>query len=123
MFGSRFGPPRLRLRLARANDVGDSSSCFARHLVGPDSHDLPSIDLQPCVGIAVANLIRDDLCAPELGVLLGTGRKSWAAVPEAPIDEDGDPRACQGQISNPARISRDGHMDSEAQPDGMLYTQ
>ena len=45
------------------------------------------------VGVAIAALVRFDLLAPPVGVLLRPGAVLGTAVPEAPVDEDRDASA------------------------------
>lgn len=78
----------------------------------PDTYDFPSICLQPCVGVPIALLIRDDFSAPEFGVLLGPSSVQRATVPKAPIDEYGDVRAYERDIGDSARAGDEGNVDS-----------
>jgi hypothetical protein len=91
-------------------------------LVSPNPHDLPAISAESRVRVAVALLVRNDLSAPELGILFGPSRMLWAAVPKAPVDEDGDTRSGENDVGNPSRLSQQGDMDAETESKSMKRT-
>jgi len=67
----------------------------------PDVNDSPPEILELCVLAAIAGNILVELRSPPLGVVLRRRAVVWAAVPEAPIYEYGDPPPRQRDVGGP----------------------
>src|SRR5690554_1269047 len=60
-------------------------------LVLPNSHHLPTCFGQSTVRIAIPPAIGLDLVTPECSIAFGPGSMHRTAMPEAAVDEDGEP--------------------------------
>ena len=67
----------------------------------PDMHDNPPDIPKLSVLAAISGNILVELRSPPLGVVLRRRAVVWAAVPEAPIYEYGDPRPRQRDVGGP----------------------
>lgn len=87
----------------------------------PDAHHLPAISAKPCIGISVTLLIRDDLCPPEFGILLGPCGVLGAPVPKATIDEDSDARTRKRYVGDPAGGEQDRDLDAVTESESIEF--
>lgn len=85
----------------------------------PNPDDRPSGLCEPAIGISIPSSIRFNLGAPELAVAVRLGCVLRASVPEAAVNEDGDPRWAEDDVNSAATVSEHGPIDSEPQPAGM----
>ena len=86
-----------------------------RRLVLPDPNDGPTLRFESCVRIGVAAPVALDLRPPPLGVLLRPGAVLGAPVPEAPVDEDRNPKPGKGDVGAAPEV-RQGIVDPKAEP-------
>jgi len=71
-------------------------------VVLPHSYDTPASLFELRVGVCVSSAIRLDLLAPPLGVLLWPCAVLRTPVPEAPVDENGDPEPWERDVGTAA---------------------
>lgn len=103
---------RLRSQSVCACDgVGDDVGEFDC-LVFPEADDGPSSVAELAIGVSVSGLVRFDLAAPPIGVVLWPGAVNRTAVPEATVDVDGDALAREYEIGTAAH-SRQGRAVNE----------
>jgi hypothetical protein len=76
-------------------------------LVLPHSNYVPASRGKPPVSVAIAQPIRLDLLAPEVGIVRRPGRVFQAAVPEAPVDEHRHVRRRENEICATLDVSED----------------
>jgi hypothetical protein len=65
----------------------------------PEPEHTPSISGQKRISSSISVTIAVDFLAPPVPVRLRPSDVLWATMPKAPIDEDGDTRAHEEQIS------------------------
>ena len=70
----------------------------ALELVAPDAEDGPAASAEGAGDEAVAGAVGGDLISPEGGVGLGPGGVERAAVPEAAVDENGEPARAEDEV-------------------------
>jgi hypothetical protein len=87
--------------------------------VGPRANHDPTIFLKTPIGVDVTLPVRQDLRTPEVSVRLGPRRVLRAAMPEAAVDEDRDAEPNERDVSNPARLGKDGHLNAVAETSRM----
>ena len=87
-----------------------------RVLMLPSPDDDPSCLAQTLIRPAVTGDVGVKLGPPPVGVRLGSHGVLGTAVPEAAVDEDGDPSAGEGDVG-PARDGR--HVDAIAETPSM----
>ena len=73
-------------------------------LVAPDAEDGPAAGAEGAGDEAVAGAVGGDLFPPEGGVGLGRGGVERAAVPEAAVDEDGEPARAEDEVGSDAEF-------------------
>jgi hypothetical protein len=111
------GPAQLLLGGSVSYELFDRLGRFDRILVLPNPDGEPTRRGELGVGIAVATSDATELQAPPAGVGLGEVAVLGAGVPEAPIDEHGDPRAAQQDVDAPTTVpARHRPVDDEPQP-------
>jgi len=64
----------------------------------PDTNRYPTSVFQVPVGVCIACPVLLDLRTPEVRIGLGPGPVNWAPVPEAAVDENGNPRRTECHI-------------------------
>lgn len=69
------------------------------------------------VGVLVSALVRFDLVAPEIGVVLGPSAVDGTAVPEAAIDVDGDLGLAEDEVGLATLVGERFGVDSVAEPE------
>ena len=69
-----------------------------RPRVFPDANHMPSSLDKLAIGISVSVLIRFDLLAPPIGILLRPGPVFGTAMPKTAIHEDGDSKPWERHI-------------------------
>ncbi len=86
----------------------------------PQNHNLPAGPLESRDGVAVPLLVAIEFSIPEGGVRSGPlSTRTVMAVPEATMDEDGDPVARQDNVGRSREISP---MQPEAKAFGVQET-
>lgn len=90
-----------------AQDRGDAVCRKARIFVLPHANHGPTGFLESPVCIGISTLVRLYLLAPERRVLLRPGAVGRTTVPEATVDEDGQPLLGEYDISPPAQARKD----------------
>jgi hypothetical protein len=70
----------------------------------PNAHDIPSGTPEFAGNRAVAGAIANDLCIPVSAIGSGAAVTARAAVPEAPIDEDGQAAPPENEIGLPGQL-------------------
>jgi hypothetical protein len=87
--------------------------------VRPHAHDRPTIAAKPCIGISVTSLIRDDLFTPKLRIPLRPRRVRRATMPKATIDENGNARATECNVRNPAGLGQHRNVQAISETEGV----
>jgi hypothetical protein len=109
-------PARLLLGSSVAHELFYRLGGFDRIFVLPDPDGEPASPGELSVGVAVATGDAAKLQTPPVDVGLGEVAVLGAGVPEAPIDEHGDPRAAQQYVDAPTPVpARHGPVDDEPQ--------
>lgn len=85
----------------------------------PNSNDLPASLRKTPIGVPVSSLVRFELLAPELGVVLGPGRMLWAPMPEAAIDEDRHPCRPEDDVRTTSNVGQHGPVDAVTKAGGV----
>ena len=78
----------------------------------PEPKNRPPQLHQMTIGVPVALDIPAEFGLPPIGIVLRSDPVLRATVPEASIDEDGDPRGAEEQIRASSRHIRQGRIDS-----------
>ena len=88
---------------ALSDGISHSSCGFGRILVLPHPHDGPARLAQPAIGVCISGLVRLKLLPPPVLVRARHRAVIRAAVPEASVDEDGDPRPAEDEVGPSAQ--------------------
>lgn len=108
--------PALRCRLIGTDSGADGGGDVGGCLVFPEAQDGPALCREVFGGLQVAGHVPVELGAPPVGVGLGTGGVLGAAVPEAAVEEDGDPGAAEEYVDGPPGHAGHRRVDPVAQP-------
>jgi hypothetical protein len=84
-------------------------------LMLPDPDWCPACPPKPVVRVLVASAIGLDLLPPPLRVLFRPGGVIGAAMPEARVDEDGDPRGGEDDVRLSAQSGNGLSMNEESE--------
>ena len=85
----------------------------------PDPQDPPPGGTQCGVSVTVPGTVQVDLPAPPFGVRLRRHVVVRAAVPEAPVDEDREPGAGEGDVDGSSAVSWNLDLHTEPEPSSM----
>ena len=88
--------PAFKPGAAEAGEKAAGMGAF--ELVLPDAEDGPAAGAEGACDEAVAGAVGGDFLSPEGGVGLGPGGMERAAVPEAAVDENGEPACAKDEV-------------------------
>jgi hypothetical protein len=70
--------------------------------------------MQDAIGVSVTGAVRVDLPFPPIRIGLWPARVQRTAMPEAAVDEDGEPGTRKGNIDRPSRPTGHRRKDSKS---------
>ena len=109
-----LAPTVIGRRSALRHHGSDLLANHRRVVVFPGPHDEPPDRDKASVSVFVAGLVTGDLVRPVPAVdVMSALAVLWAAVPEAPVDEDRNPGRTERDVDAPAASARD-HRPVEA---------
>lgn len=89
---------------AHSGSIRDSDTdCrLCRRFVLPDTYNVPACLFQELIGFVIALTVLLDLVGPIVGVCLSDRVVIWASMPEASVEEDGNPGSRKNDVGSPA---------------------
>ena len=104
-----------------ADQPFDLVGCGDHIFVFPDAHHDPSARLEPLVCVAISRDVRINLFAPPGPVVLRRRSVIRAAMPEAAVDEYGDPSEGDYDVGGPPGAFDHRPMESESKAAAMEF--